>query len=77
VPFGLLIAGVAIPAGFLRLLPKWLVVLGLALAICGELSWANLMWPAALPLVPLTRFPGFVWMIAVGFAMPNARNGSA
>jgi hypothetical protein len=73
VPFGLLIAGVTVPAAFMKLLPKWLVVLGVALAICGELSWANLMWPAALPLVPLTRFPGFVWMIAVGFALPNTR----
>jgi hypothetical protein len=76
VPFGLLIAGVTLPAAFLKLLPKWIVVLGIALAICGELSWINLMVPAALPLVPLTRFPGFVWMIAVGFALPNTRKST-
>jgi hypothetical protein len=73
VPFGVLIAGVTIPAAFQKLLPKWIVVLGIALAICGELSWINLIEPAALPLVPLTRFPGFVWLIAVGFALPNTR----
>jgi hypothetical protein len=73
VPFGILIAGVTIPAAFQKPLPKWIVVLGIALAICGELSWINLMVPAALPLVPLTRFPGFVWMIAVAFALPNTR----
>ena len=74
VPFGLLVAGVSIPAAFSRLLPKWMVVLGLALATCGELSWFYFMSPAALPLVPLTRFPGFVWMIAVGLALPNRRD---
>ncbi len=72
VPFGLLAAGVTIPAGFMRLIPRWLVVLGIAVAICGELSWLNLMLPGALPLVPLTRFPGFVWIIAVGFALPSS-----
>jgi hypothetical protein len=34
VPFGILIAGVTIPAAFLKLLPKWIVVLGIALAVC-------------------------------------------
>lgn len=70
VPFGILVAGVTIPAAFMRLIPKWLVVLGMAIAICGELSWIYLMFPAALPLVPLARFPGFVWIIATGIAMP-------
>jgi hypothetical protein len=71
VPFGLLMAGVCIPAAFMKLLPKWIVILGLVLAVCGELSWINLITPKALFLVPLTRFAGFVWMIAAGFAMPN------
>jgi hypothetical protein len=71
VPFGLLIAGISVPAAFLKLLPKWIVVSGLALAVCGELSWLNLMLPKALFLVPLTRFPGFAWLIAAGFALPT------
>jgi hypothetical protein len=71
VPFGLLIAGITIPAAFLKLLPKWLVISGIALAIIGELSWLNLIVPQALFLVPLTRFPGFAWLIAVGFALPT------
>jgi hypothetical protein len=73
VPFGLLVAGVTIPAAMTKLLPKWIVVPGLALALCGELSWLYLMSPSALPLVPLTRFPGFIWMIAVGLLLPNSR----
>jgi hypothetical protein len=28
--------------------------------------------PGALPLVPLARFPGFVWLIAIGFALPSS-----
>ena len=78
VPFGLLVAGVTIPAAFMRLIPKWIVVLGIAIAICGELSWLYMMVPGALPLVPLTRFPGFVWIIAIGLALPSsaARSGS-
>jgi hypothetical protein len=72
VPMGLLLAGVSISAGLTKLLPKWIVALGLALAVCGELSWFNLVIPQVLFLVPLTRFPAFVWLIATGFALPKA-----
>jgi hypothetical protein len=71
VPLGLLIAGVCIPAAFFKLLPKWLVAFGVVLAIIGELSVLSLVIPQALFLVPLTRFPGFIWLIAAGFALPK------
>jgi len=71
VPLGLLIAGVCIPAAFFKLLPKWLVAFGLILAIIGELSVLTLIIPQALFLIPLTRFPGFIWLIAAGFALPK------
>jgi hypothetical protein len=74
VPMGLLIAGVCIPAAFFKLLPKWLVVLGLVLAVIGELSALSLVIPNALFLIPLTRFPGFIWLIAAGFALPKTRD---
>ena len=73
IPMGLLMAGVSVPAAFKRLLPKWIVVLGLILAVAGELSWFHLISPALLFLVPLTRFPGFIWLIAAGFALPRTR----
>src|SRR6202163_3732831 len=38
VPMGLLLAGICIPAAFMKLLPKWLVIFGLALGVIGELS---------------------------------------
>ncbi len=73
VPLGLLLAGVSVSAGFMKLLPKWIVGLGLGLAICGELSWFYLVSAKVLLLIPLTRFPGFVWLIATGFALPKMR----
>jgi hypothetical protein len=74
VPLGLLMAGVCIPAAFFKLLPKWLVVFGLVLAVTGELSALSLVIPKALFLIPLTRFPGFIWLIGAGFALPKTRD---
>ena len=77
VPLGLFFAGVAIPAAFMRLLPRWLVVFGLALAALGELSWLSLLLPKAIFLIPLTRFPGLVWLIVAGFMLPKVAGASA
>ena len=76
VPLGLLIAGVSVTAGFTKLLPKWIVAFGLILALVGELSWLDLLTPKALALIPLTRFPGFIWLISAGFALPKSRPAS-
>lgn len=73
VPLGLLIAGISIPAGFMKLLPKWLVVFGLTLAVIGQLSWLDMITSRALFLIPLTRFPGFLWLILAGFMLPKNR----
>ena len=73
VPFGLLAAGITIPAAFYKLLPKWMVVLGLFVAVAGELSWFEILSVKLLPLIPLTRFPGFVWAIAAGFSLDRRR----
>ncbi len=73
---GLFMAGVSVPCAFLRLLPKWVIVLGMILAVTGELSWFHLVSPKTLFLIPLVRFPGFIWLIAVGFALPKTRSAS-
>jgi hypothetical protein len=73
VPLGVLIAGICVPAAFMKLLPRWLIVFGLVLAVMGESSWLTLVMPNALPLIPLTRFPGFIWLIAAGFTLPSGR----
>jgi hypothetical protein len=77
VPLGLLMAGVSIPALVMKLMPRWIGVLGLVLAVIGELSWFGLILPGAMFLIPLTRFPGFVWLIAAGFALPATRPAAA
>jgi hypothetical protein len=74
VPMGILIAGICIPAAFMKLLPKWLVVFGLTLGVIGELSAFSLLIPKALFLIPLTRFPGFIWLISAGFGLRNGKS---
>jgi hypothetical protein len=71
VPMGLLLAGICIPALMMKLLPKWLVVSGLTFAAIGELSFFSLVIPSAVFLIPLTRFPSFVWLILAGFKLPK------
>jgi len=71
VPMGLLLAGISVTAGLTKLLPRWIAVFGLVLAVAGELSWLSLILPKALFLIPLVRFPAFIWLIAVGFALPK------
>ena len=77
VPLGLLIGGVSIPAGARALLPRWVVALGLELAVVGVLSWSSMLGLGRLTLlIPLTRFPGFLWLIAAGFLLPNPAGDS-
>lgn len=71
VPLGLLVAGVSVTAGFARLLPRWVAISGLVIAVIGELSWLEILFPKLLFLIPLPRFPGFAWLIAAGFLLPN------
>jgi hypothetical protein len=44
---------------------------GLTLGVIGELSVFSLVIPSALFLIPLTRFPSFVWLIFAGFKLPK------
>lgn len=69
---GLFLAGVSITAGFMKLLPRWLVIFGIVLALLGELSLLHLAFPKLLFLIPLVRFPGFIWLIAAGFMLPKS-----
>ncbi len=71
VPFAMLMAGISVPLLFRRLVPRWIPIFGLVLAAIGVLSWFSFEFRPATALIPLTRFPGFLWMIAVGFALPS------
>src|SRR5262244_1777443 len=54
VPFGLLVAGVCIIAWFTKMLPRWLVWLGLGVAVIAELSTVSLVFTPATYLLPAT-----------------------
>ncbi|HZQ56272.1 MAG TPA: hypothetical protein VFB14_29050 [Bryobacteraceae bacterium] len=72
ISFGLLVAGVSVTSLFARLLPRWLIWFGLLIALAGELSSISLVaYPMTFTL-PLTRFGGFLWLIAVGAELPKA-----
>ena len=74
VPFGLLLAGVSITSDFYRLLPRWLVILGIVLAIASELAIFSLLtWKAAI-FLPMGRFISFIWLIGVGITMPATKD---
>jgi hypothetical protein len=76
VPLGLLMAGVSVTAGIMRLMPRWLCIFGVTLGVIGELSSLSLVIPGALFLIPMTRFPGFIWLIAAGFTLRGSRKAA-
>src|SRR5271167_3431476 len=61
--FGLLAAGVSITSYFSRLLPRWLVALGMVVAVAGEFSTLSLIAYPANFLIPITRYAGFIWLM--------------
>jgi hypothetical protein len=74
VTLGLLMAGVSVPCLLGHYTPKWLAWLGLILAGIAELSTLAFIIPQASWLLPMVRFPSFVWMIGIGFTLPPVSN---
>jgi hypothetical protein len=72
-PAGLLVAGLSVAGGLSKLLPKWLMWFGLAVAAVAEASTLSLLITPAMYLLPIARFPAFVWMICVGALLPRTR----
>jgi hypothetical protein len=70
---GLLLAGIAVPALLLGLLPRALAIAGLVIAAVAELSFLSLVVPALAVLLPLARIPGLIWLVAAGFLLPRRR----
>ncbi len=73
VPFAMLIAGVAVPSLILRLLPTALAWAGLLIAVLGALATLALLTPALDVLLPICRFAGLAWLIAVSVTLPLTR----
>jgi hypothetical protein len=76
-PLGLFLAGVSVTAGLHRLIPRWLMGLGIFVAVACELATLTLVvWNAAY-FIPVGRFLGVVWMIGVAFTLPKTEAGGA
>jgi hypothetical protein len=73
VGLGLLVAGLAVPALVLRLTPRWLAWTGLVIAAACELSFLTMALPPVQVLLPVGRYAGLLWLIAVGFLLPTRR----
>jgi hypothetical protein len=74
VPLALLIAGVAVPALILRLTPKPLAWTGLVIAAAGMLSTLTLLTSVLDATLPIGRFGGLIWIIAVSGLLPASRH---
>ena len=71
VPFGLLVAGIAVTGGLSRKLPRWGMASGLFVAAAAELSSLSIVFSPAMVLLPIARFTGLAWLIAVGALLPS------
>ena len=72
VPLGLFIAGVSVTAGLYRLIPRWIMVLGIIVAAACELASFTLVFYNAAYFIPVGRFLGIIWMIAVSITLPDS-----
>jgi hypothetical protein len=76
VGFGLFSAGVSVTSHFMRLLPRWMVVLGILVGVTGELSSFSLIAFPANFFIPITRYLGIVWMLSVAVALTKDRRAA-
>jgi len=72
VPLGIFIAGVSVTAGLYSVIPRWIMVLGIVVAAAGELASFTLVYWNAAFCIPITRFIGILWMIAVAITLPSS-----
>ena len=68
---GLFAAGVSVSAGTRKLIPRWLMWLGIIVAAAGELSSLTLLNFAAGYLIPVARFLSIVWMLGLALKSPS------
>ena len=74
VPLGLLLAGVSVPAVIQRLTPRPWAWFGLVVAAVSVLSTFTLLTSALDPTLPVGRFGGLIFLIAVSVVLPQSRH---
>jgi hypothetical protein len=70
---GLFIAGVCVPSLAFGLLPRWLCLFGLVLALVAELSVLTLIVPVAALLLPLVHIASWFWIVPAAIMLPASR----
>ena len=73
VALGLLMAGISVPCLFGSYAPRWLAWVGLILAMIALIATFSLIFPELVWLLPIVRFPSFIWMIGIGFTLIKKR----
>jgi hypothetical protein len=68
---GLFLAGVSVSAGMSKLIPGWLMWLGIVVAAAGELSSFTLVNFTADYFIPVTRFLSILWMFGIALKLPT------
>jgi hypothetical protein len=68
---GLFAAGVSVSAGMHKLIPRWLMWLGIFVAAAGELSSLTLLNFTAGYFIPVARFLSIVWMFGLSLTLPE------
>lgn len=71
VALGLFLAGVSIPAGLHKMIPRWLMVLGIVIAAACELASFSLVNFNMVYCIPVGRFLSVIWMFGVALTLPS------
>lgn len=70
---GLLLAGISVPVLVGRFAPRWVGWFGVIIAVVCELATLTALTGALDPLLPIGRFGGLVWLLAVAVTLPARR----
>jgi hypothetical protein len=71
-PMGLLVLGLSVPAVIMKFLPAWLAWAGMVVGVLAVLSTFGLITSALYPLIPVARFGGLLFLLAVAVLLPHS-----
>lgn len=69
---GFFIAGVSVTGGCYKFIPRWLMWLGIAVAVACELATLTVLTFKAGYFIPVGRFISIIWMIGVSLKLPSS-----
>jgi hypothetical protein len=72
---GVVVGAVSLAAWSTHSLPWWITALGGIVVILSGLSLLTVMFDDATWVLPIARFPSFLWLLATALALPTATAG--